>query len=85
MAKGRIGDIDRWVITHAIAELARQRASGHRLNFFVNLGEASLQDEELLIWICDQLRDLDARGSWLTFQFPEEQAQRNLPGPDAPG
>jgi EAL domain-containing protein (putative c-di-GMP-specific phosphodiesterase class I) len=78
-ASGRMGDIDRWVITHAIAELAKQRAQGHRLNFFINIGETSLQDDDLLIWICDTLRDQDARGSWLTFQFPEEEARRNLP------
>lgn len=78
-AIGRMGDIDRWVITHAIAELATQRANGHRLNFFINIGEASLQDDDLLIWICDTLRDHDARGSWLTFQFPEDEASRNLP------
>ncbi len=78
-ATGRMGDIDRWVITHAIAELANQRAMGHRLNFFINIGEASLRDDDLLIWICDTLRDQGARGSWLTFQFPEDEARRNLP------
>ncbi len=75
---GRMGDIDRWVVQHAIAELASQRANGHRLNFFVNIAEGTLQDEELIVWICDQLRDFDARGGWLTFQFPEEEARRNL-------
>ena len=84
-ASGRMGDIDRWVITHAIAELAKQRAKGHRLNFFINIGEASLQDDDLLIWICDTLRDQDARGSWLTFQFPEEEAQPQPARPDATG
>jgi EAL domain-containing protein (putative c-di-GMP-specific phosphodiesterase class I) len=31
------------------------------------------------VWICNRLRDLNARGSWLTFQFPEEDVRRNLP------
>lgn len=76
-ATGRMGDIDRWVISHAIAELATQRANDHKLNFFVNIGEETLQEQELIIWICDRLRDFNARGSWLTFQFPEEVALRN--------
>ncbi len=78
-ARGRLADIDRWVISHAVAELANQRANGHRCNFFVNIGEVSLQDDALLVWICDRLRDLQVRGSWLTFQFPEEDACRNRP------
>ena len=76
-AAGRLAEIDRWVISHAVAELAKQRTGGHRFNFFVNISEASLQDEALLAWICDRLRDLDVRGSWLTFQFPQEEACRN--------
>ena len=76
-ARGRLGEIDRWVISHAVAELASQRSNGHRCNFFVNIGEVSLQDDALLVWICDRLRDLQVRGSWLTFQFPEKDACRN--------
>ncbi len=76
-ASGRLAEIDRWVINHAVAELAKQRASGHQFNFFINISEASLQDEALLAWICDRLRDLDVRGNWLTFQFPQEEACRN--------
>ncbi len=77
-ATGRMGDIDRWVISRAIAEVGKHRANGHKFNFFVNIGEETLQDPELIIWICDLLRDLDVRSSWLTFQFREEEAVRNL-------
>ncbi|HSQ07850.1 MAG TPA: EAL domain-containing protein [Chromatiaceae bacterium] len=78
-ASGRLAEIDRWVVSHAVAELAKQRTGGHRFNFFVNISEASLQDEALLAWICDHLRDLDVRGSWLTFQFALGEACRNRP------
>jgi len=78
VAGGLMVKLDRWVIQQAIAELARQRANEHRINFFINIAEESLRDEELIIWICDLLREFDARGSWLTFQFPEEEARRNL-------
>jgi PAS domain S-box-containing protein len=77
-ASGLTGKLDRWVIQQAIAELARQRANEHRINFFINIAEESLRDEELIIWICDLLREFDARGSWVTFQFPEDEARRNL-------
>jgi multidomain signaling protein FimX len=77
-AGGLMVKLDRWVIQRAIAELAGQRANDHRINFFVNIAEESLLDEELIIWICDLLREFDARGNWLTFQFPEEEARRNL-------
>lgn len=77
-AGGLVAKLDRWVIQHAIAELASQRANDHKINFFINIAEGSLQDEGLIIWICDLLREFDARGSWLTFQFPEEEARRNL-------
>lgn len=78
-AAGRLGEIDRWVIQRAIAELADQRKQGRPVNFFVNIAATSVQNEELIPWICDQLRDLDARGHWLTWQFPAEEARTNLP------
>jgi EAL domain-containing protein (putative c-di-GMP-specific phosphodiesterase class I) len=74
---GRMVAIDRWVIRHAIEELAKQRAQERKLNFFVNLAEESLQEDKLLIWICDSLREYRARGSWLTFQILEDHARRH--------
>lgn len=70
--------LDRWVIQRAVAEIVSQRANDRKISFFINIAEQSLQDEGLLVWICDLLRELNARGSWLTFQFPEEEARRNL-------
>jgi multidomain signaling protein FimX len=77
-AAGLMPEVDRWVIQRAIAELAAQRANGYKINFFVNIAEDTLQDESLIAWICDRLRESDARGNWLTFQFPEDEARRNL-------
>jgi EAL domain-containing protein (putative c-di-GMP-specific phosphodiesterase class I) len=79
LAAERMVELDRWVIKHAIGELVSQRTKGHRFNFFINIAEASLRDEELIAWLCDRLRDLDGRGNWLTFQLPEEEARGNLP------
>ncbi len=64
--------IDRWVIKYAIKELANQRSQGHKTKFFISISESGLQDESLLLWICDCLRDSDAKGAWIIFQFHEE-------------
>lgn len=69
--------VDRWVIRKAIAEVAAQRVHGEKINFFVNVGEETVQEEKLLIWICDCLREFQARGNWLTFQVQEDHARRH--------
>ncbi len=66
---GVMGKIDRWVIKSAIEELAKQRMKGSRINFFIQISEAGIQDDTLLLWICDCLRDYSAKGAWITFQF----------------
>jgi PAS domain S-box-containing protein len=70
--------VDRWVIDHAIQQLTRQRELNRKANFFVNIAEQTLQQEALLIWICDQLRRYQARGNWLTVQALGDHAQRHL-------
>lgn len=74
---GSMVAIDRWVFRNAIAEVAAQRSKGRKPNFFVNLAEQTLQEEKLLIWICDCLRDFRARGNWVTLQILEKHARRN--------
>jgi EAL domain-containing protein (putative c-di-GMP-specific phosphodiesterase class I) len=74
---GAMAAIDRWVFRTAIAELAAQRSKGHEINFFVSIAETTLQEEKLLVWICDCLRDCNARGNWLTLQVQEEHARRH--------
>ena len=74
---GRMIAVDRWVIEHAIEEVAKQRAQGRKINFFINLAQETLQEEKLLIWICDQLSRSQARGNWFTFQIMEDHARRH--------
>ncbi len=64
--------IDRWIIKHAISELAYHRGQGHKTKFFIHISESGLQDESLLLWICDCLRESNAKGAWIIFQFCEE-------------
>lgn len=69
--------IDRWVIQNAISVVAAKRAEHAKVNFFLNLSADALQEEEILLWICDCLRDYKARGNWLTFQIDEDHARRH--------
>lgn len=64
--------IDKWVVQHAITELSAQRSKGHKTKFFISISESGIQDESLLLWICDCLRELNAKGAWVIFQFHEE-------------
>ncbi|MBK1647084.1 EAL domain-containing protein [Rhabdochromatium marinum] len=74
---GKLPEVDRWVIQQAMRELSERRRLGHRAHFLLSLSAALLQDQELLIWICDQLRQHSIRGNWLSFQIQENDA-RNL-------
>lgn len=67
----RLVEIDRWVIRNAIQSLAIQRQEGYKTCFFINISFPGLQDNSLLLWICDCLRDFKVKGAWLTFQFKE--------------
>ena len=71
-------DIDRWIIRHAIAELSSQRKAGRKVNFFINLSADALKDEGLLLWICDCLREFEAKGPWTTFQISEKNVRNNI-------
>jgi diguanylate cyclase (GGDEF)-like protein/PAS domain S-box-containing protein len=74
----RISDLDRWVIKQAIEELSKQRKKGKKINFLINISGESLDDETLLLFICDCLRDYEAKGSWVTFQFGDAEARSHL-------
>lgn len=75
---GRMQDLDRWVIRHAIEELAMQRKKGKKINFIVSVSGRSLEEDTLLLYICDCLRDFEAKGSWVTFQFNDTDARTHL-------
>jgi len=38
----------------------------------LSLSNALLRDPELLLWICDQLRQHSVRGNWVSFQIQEQ-------------
>lgn len=75
---GRMAEIDRWVIRHAIREVASHRSQEQKLNFLINISSAGLRDDSLLLWICDCLREFKAKGAWLTFQLRQQDILKNL-------
>ena len=75
---GKMPELDRWVIRQAIAEITRHRRMGHKVNFFINISGPSLDDEMLLLWICDCLREFEAKGSWLVFQIKDSDARSRV-------
>ena len=77
-ASGRMPELDRWVIRRAISELAKHRRMGHKVNFFINISGPSLDDDMLLLWICDCLREFEAKGSWLVFQIKDHDARNRM-------
>lgn len=77
-ACGRMIEIDRWVIQHALAELSRQRKLGRKVNFLITLSREALQDEQVLLWLCDCLREYRAKGAWVTIQIHKRDIRANL-------
>ncbi|MBK1632853.1 hypothetical protein CKO31_19295, partial [Thiohalocapsa halophila] len=73
-ARGRMADIDRWMIRSALALLRQRRRIGEKTALFISLSAEILADAQLLIWLCDALREYEIRGSWLTFQMREQDA-----------
>jgi EAL domain-containing protein (putative c-di-GMP-specific phosphodiesterase class I) len=71
---GRMADIDRWVIRSALHLLSQRRRAGEKAAFFLSLSPELVADEQLLIWLCDALREFEIRGSWVTFQMQDHQA-----------
>lgn len=77
-AIGKMPELDRWVIRQAISELAKHRAQGEKITFFINISGPSLRDDRLLLWICDCLREFEAKGSWLVFQIHDAIARSHV-------
>ncbi len=67
----QMAEIDRWVIKNTIEKLSYERTHGRKVNFFVSLSSAALEDDGLLLWVCDCLREQKAKGAWLTFQVKD--------------
>jgi diguanylate cyclase (GGDEF)-like protein/PAS domain S-box-containing protein len=74
----RMSEIDRWVVRNAIRELASHRRDGKKIIFYVILSRAGIEDDSMLLWIVDCLREFRAKGSWLVFQFRDSDLRGAL-------
>lgn len=75
---GLMPQIDRWVIGHAIKALTEREKAGHKTTFFVKLAPISLEDQTLLPWVAQQLKNARLRGDALVFEMPESKVVTNL-------
>jgi diguanylate cyclase (GGDEF)-like protein/PAS domain S-box-containing protein len=74
----RLAEIDRWVVRNAIRELASHRKQGKKIVFYIILSRAGIEDDSMLLWICDCLREFRAKGAWVVFQFRQTDLRAAL-------
>ncbi len=75
---GLLPAVDRWVIASAIKALADHEKSGHRTTFFIKLTAQTLEDQTLLPWIAQRLKNARLRGDALVFEMPESKVVTSL-------
>jgi diguanylate cyclase (GGDEF)-like protein/PAS domain S-box-containing protein len=75
---GKLPAIDRWVIANAIRSIAERERAGHKTTFFIKLTPQSLEDQTLLPWIAQQLKNARQRGDSLVFEMPESKVVTSL-------
>jgi multidomain signaling protein FimX len=75
---GKLPAIDRWVIGAAIRSIAERERAGHKTTFFLKLTPQSLEDQTLLAWIAQQLKNARQRGDSLVFEMPESKVVTSL-------
>lgn len=71
---GLIHAIDRWVVEHAIRELAAHQRSGTAVAFAVNLSARVLDDREFLVFLGQKIEDAALEPRRLTFELTETAA-----------
>jgi len=74
----RLAEVDRWVVRNAIMELVKHRLHGKKINFHILLSADGINDESMLLWVCDCLREFKAKGAWLTFHFNENDLRDQI-------
>ena len=75
---GLMPAVDRWVIGSAIKALSERERAGHKTTFFVKLTAQSLEDQTLLPWLAQQLKNSRLRGDALVFEMPESKVVTSL-------
>ncbi len=73
---GLMPDIDRWVVNHAIDYLAS--GDSETFNLSINLSALSFDDEGMINFITDKIRQTGIEATRLTFEITETVAMANL-------
>lgn len=71
---GLLQKIDKWVVLHAIKQLAKHREAGGKARLFINLSHKILADEEFLPWISVSLKASRLTSDSIVFQLHENNA-----------
>lgn len=75
---GLIEKIDRWVLSHAIAALAKRNETGTRTRLLVKLTPQSMLDPSLPTWIGNLLKTSGVGGDQLVFGIAESRVATQL-------
>ena len=75
---GLSGEIDHWIINRAFKQLAKMRADGKEVSFFIKLSGASLTDSRLPEWISMRLKHYRLVSDGIIFEIPELVAVGDL-------
>ena len=75
---GLLGDIDRYVIGHAIAVIGQRMQGNRPTTLLVKVSQAALDDETLAKYIGDQLLAHGVPGEYLVLQLPEAKVFTHL-------
>lgn len=75
---GLLGQIDRWMIGHAIATAAERAKAGKPVRLMVRIAQESLLDAKLPEFIRTRLAECGAEGACLLLQIPESKVFVNL-------
>ncbi|MGD8874596.1 MAG: EAL domain-containing protein [Gammaproteobacteria bacterium] len=75
---GLSGEIDRWIINRAFKQLAKMRADGREISFFIKLSGTSLTDSRLPDWINLRLQHYRLVSDGIIFEIPELIAASDL-------
>jgi len=75
---GLIGDIDQWVVRHAIRTIGERTRGGKPVQLLVKITQASLESGAMLKLIADELAAQKVPGSSLILQLPESKVFTHL-------
>lgn len=73
-----MGEIDRWVIAHAIELLAERQKEGHKTTLFVKVTPTTADDPTVLTWIADLIKKHRVHADQLVFEMPESRVVTNM-------